>query len=186
MLNSRQVSPGPQRLFGHGSPLPTSGRQAGALNGESTLRSAQSAFRSALGNVPSELSSASLQRLSDIGVTLQKDGSLVVDAAALSTAIGDDLSGVANLVAAYGGALKTATDGLVGSDGLIAARSAGLSASITSLGKQSEVISSRLTDIEARLRRQFTSLDVLIAGMTKTSSFLEQQLATLPNFYQGS
>lgn len=161
-------------------------RQAGALNGESTLRSAQSAFRSALGNVPSELSSASLQRLSDIGVTLQKDGSLVVDAAALSTAIGDDLSGVANLVAAYGGALKTATDGLVGSDGLIAARSAGLSASITSLGKQSEVISSRLTDIEARLRRQFTSLDVLIAGMTKTSSFLEQQLATLPNFYQGS
>ncbi|MCB1967006.1 MAG: flagellar filament capping protein FliD [Candidatus Accumulibacter sp.] len=161
-------------------------RQAGALNGESTLRSAQSAFRSALGNVPSELSSASLQRLSDIGVTLQKDGSLVVDAAALSTAIGDDLSGVANLVAAYGGALKTATDGLVGSDGLIAARSAGLSASITSLGKQSEVISSRLTDIEARLRRQFTSLDVLIAGMTKTSSFLEQQLATLPNFYQRS
>jgi flagellar hook-associated protein 2 len=161
-------------------------KQAGALNGESTLRSAQNAFRTALGKVPSALSGAPLQRLSDIGVTLQKDGKLAVDAAALSTAIGDDLSGVANLVAAYGGAFKAATDSMVGSSGLIAARSAGLSASIASLGKQSEVISSRLTDIEARYRKQFTSLDVLIAGMTKTSSFLEQQLATLPNFYQGS
>jgi len=157
-------------------------KQAGALNGESTLRSAQNAFRTVLGNVPSALSGATLQRLSDIGVTLQKDGNLAVDAVALSTAIGDDLSGVANLVAAYGGAFKAAADGMVGSSGLIAARSAGLSASIVSLGKQSEVISSRLTEIEARYRRQFTSLDVLIAGMTKTSSFLEQQLAILPTY----
>jgi flagellar hook-associated protein 2 len=157
-------------------------KQAGALNGESTLRSTQNAFRSALGNVPSALSGATLQRLSDIGVTLQKDGKLAVDTAALSTAIGDDLSGVANLVAAYGGAFKAATDGMVGSSGLIAARSAGLSASIASLGKQSEVISSRLTEIEARYRKEFTSLDVLIAGMTKTSSFLEQQLAILPTY----
>ncbi|HRD92055.1 flagellar filament capping protein FliD [Accumulibacter sp.] len=157
-------------------------KRAGALNGESTLRSAQNAFRTALGTIPSELSGASLQTLSDIGVSVQKDGRLSVDSAKLSTAISADLSAVANVVAAYGSAFKTAADGLVGASGLIAARSQGLSSSIQGLGKQSDAISARLTQIEARYRRQFTSLDVLISGMTKTSTFLQQQLAALPTF----
>ena len=157
-------------------------KAAGALNGDSTLRTAQSSFRSSLGNIPSVLSEAKLQRLSDIGVALQKDGKLTVDSTKLSKAIGDDLTGVANLVAAYGSGLKAAADGLVGADGLIAARSAGLSASIKGIGKQSEAISSRLTQIEARYRRQFTSLDTLISGMTTTSNYLTQQLANLPSY----
>ncbi|MBK7675393.1 MAG: flagellar filament capping protein FliD [Candidatus Accumulibacter sp.] len=157
-------------------------KKAGALNGDSTLRTAQTSFRTALGKVPSELSSATLQRLSDIGVTLQKDGKLSVDSAKLTMAIGNDLSSVASLVAAYGGAFKTAAAGLVGTGGLIAARSEGLSASIKSLGKQSEAISSRLTQIEARYRKQFTALDTAISGMTKTSNFLAQQLANLPTY----
>lgn len=157
-------------------------KKAGTLNGDSTLRTAQNSFRSALGEVPSALAGASLQRLSDIGVSLQKDGTLTVDAAKLSTAIGKDLNGVANLVAAYGSAVKSAADGLVGSGGLIAARSDGLNSSIINLGKQSTVISDRLVQIEARYRKQFTSLDTLIAGMTTTSTFLTQQLANLPKY----
>lgn len=159
-------------------------KQAGALNGESTLRTAQNAFRTALGNVPAELSGATLQRLSDIGVSIQKNGTLAVDSAALSTAIGDDLSAVATLVAAYGSAFKSAADAMVGTGGLISARSEGLSSSIQGLGKQSQTINKRLTEIEARYRKQFTALDVLISGMTKTSTFLSQQLAILPNFNQ--
>ncbi|MBL8395769.1 MAG: flagellar filament capping protein FliD [Candidatus Accumulibacter sp.] len=161
-------------------------KKAGTLNGDSTLRAADESIRGALGKVPPELTSASLQRLTDIGVTLQKDGRLQVDAATLSKAIGGDLAGVANLVAAYGQALKSAADGLTGSSGLIAARSEGLSSSINSLGKQSEVIASRLTQIEARYRRQFTALDTLMSGLTKTSTFLQQQLANLPTYSQGS
>ncbi len=157
-------------------------KKAGALNGDSTLRTAQNSFRAALGNQPSELSDASLQHLSDIGVTLQKDGRLNVDSAKLTTAIGNDFGAVARLVAAYGGAFNAAAAGLVGSSGLIAARSEGLNASIKSLGKQSDAISSRLTQIEARYRKQFTSLDTLISGMTKTSNFLTQQLANLPTY----
>jgi len=161
-------------------------RKAGVLNGDSTLRTAQENVRSALGKVPPELAGASLQRLTDIGVTLQKDGKLNVDATKLSKAISDDLAGVADLVAAYGKALRGATEGLTGSAGLIAARSDGLSASIKGLGQQSEIISARLAQIEARYRRQFTALDTLMAGMTKTSSFLQQQLANLPTYNQGS
>ncbi len=161
-------------------------KKAGTLNGDSTLRTAQANVRTALGSVPSTLASATLQRLSDIGVTQQKDGKLAVDSSKLSAAVSSDLTGVANLVAAYGKAFKEATDGLVGTGGLIAARHEGLGASIKNLGKQSEVISARLTQIEARYRRQFTALDTLMSGMTKTSTFLEQQLANLPSYNQGS
>jgi flagellar hook-associated protein 2 len=154
---------------------------AAVLNGDSTLRGAQNAFRTVLGQVPAELSGATLQHLSDIGVNLQKDGKLTVDATKLNAAIASDFTGVANLVAAYGSSFKTVADGLVGSGGLIAARSDGISASIASLGKQSAVISKRLTEIEARYRTQFTSLDVLLTGMSKTSDYLTQQLAILPS-----
>lgn len=157
-------------------------KKAGTLNGDSTLRAAQNNIRSVLGNIPTELSGAALQHLTDIGITLQKDGKLTVDSAKMTKAISSDLNGVAKLVAAYGSAFKTAADGLVGAGGLVAARSQGLSTSIKALGKQSEVINSRLTQIESRYRKQFTSLDTLISGMTKTSNFLTQQLANLPSY----
>ncbi|MQM31316.1 MAG: flagellar hook-associated protein [Candidatus Accumulibacter phosphatis] len=155
---------------------------AGALNGDSTLRTAQNSFRSILGNIPAAVAGSSFQRLSDVGVSLQKDGTLSVDSAKLSAAISGDLAGVANLVAAVGSAFKDAADGLVGSSGLIAARREGINASIASLGKQSDVINDRLAGIEARYRKQFTALDTLISGMTSTSTFLAQQLAILPTY----
>ena len=157
-------------------------KKAGALNGDSTLRTAQNSFRNVLGNIPATLAGSDLQRLSDIGVSMQKNGTLSVDSAKLSAAIGDDLSAVADLVAAFGSAFKTAADGLVSSSGLIAARRDGLNSSIASLGKQSGVISDRLAGIEARYRKQFTALDTLISGMTTTSNFLSQQLANLPTY----
>ncbi|HMW16335.1 MAG TPA: flagellar filament capping protein FliD [Accumulibacter sp.] len=156
-------------------------KTAGTLNGDSTLLAAQNGFRKALGSVPAELSGATLKTLGDIGISVQKDGKLAVDSTQLSKAITDDFTAVANLAAAYGKALKTTADGMVGSDGMIAARSDGLNALIRGLEKQSDVLNQRLTSIESRYRNQFTTLDTLISGMTKTSSFLTQQLAILSN-----
>jgi flagellar hook-associated protein 2 len=155
-------------------------KQGGPLIGDSTLRSAQNVFRNLLGHVPSELSGASLQRLSDIGVTMQKDGTLKVDSAKLDAAISGNFNGVANLVAAYGSSIDTAAKGMVETDGLIESRTDGLNASIKSITQQSESIQQRLIQTEARYRRQFTSLDTLIASMTRTSNYLTQQLANLP------
>lgn len=157
-------------------------KQAGTLNGDSTLRSAQGSIRAKIGAVPSELSGATLQRLSDIGVSLQKDGTLSVDSSKLTTAISSNFTGVADLLAAYGSAFKTAADGLIGTSGTIIARTEGLNASIKNITKQSEVLANRLTQIEARYRKQFTALDVAISSMTKTSTFLTQQLANLPTY----
>lgn len=134
-----------------------------------------------LAKIPSELSSATLQRLSDIGVTLQKDGKLSVDSAKLTMAIGNDLNGVASTVAAYGGAFKTAAAGLVGTGGLIAARS-----EAQRLDQEPwQTIRSNLQPADAdrsALSETVLALDTAISGMTKTSNFLAQQLANLPTY----
>lgn len=154
-------------------------KAAGILNGDSTLRSAQRILRSLIGNVPSAVSGSSLQRLSDIGISLQKDGTLAVNSSKLSAAISNNLNGVANLVSAYGTTFKTASDGLIGTTGTIGARTDGINASITSIGKQRVEVNLHLTQIEARYRKQFTALDVLMSNMTSTSNYLTTQLANL-------
>ena len=145
----------------------------------STLRMAQSVLRGALGNVPGELSTARLQRLSEIGVELQKDGSLKLDKGKLSKAVKNDVEGVANLAAAFGKSFKTVTEGLVGGSGALAARTEGYNTSIEMLKKQRAVINTRLVGIEARYRKQFTALDTMMSQMNQTSNYLTTQLANL-------
>jgi flagellar hook-associated protein 2 len=70
-------------------------------------------------------------------------------------------------------------EGMLENDGLLDGRMDGINASIKDIGKQREAFARRLEDVEKRYRAQFTALDTLIAGMTQTSSFLQQQLAGL-------
>jgi flagellar hook-associated protein 2 len=75
-------------------------------------------------------------------------------------------------------------DKLVGrmleNDGLVDGRMDGINASIKELGTRREALASRLELIEKRYRAQFTALDTMLASMTKTSNYLQQQLANLP------
>lgn len=75
-------------------------------------------------------------------------------------------------------------DKLVGrmleNDGLVDGRMDGINASIKELGTRREALTRRLEQIEKRYRAQFTALDAMIASMTRTSTYLQQQLANLP------
>ncbi len=75
-------------------------------------------------------------------------------------------------------------DKLVGrmleNDGLVDGRMDGINASIKDLGSRREVLTNRLEQIEKRYRAQFTALDTMLASMTQTSNYLQQQLANLP------
>ena len=75
-------------------------------------------------------------------------------------------------------------DKLVGrmleNDGLVDGRMDGINASIKELGTRREALANRLVLIEKRYRAQFTALDTMLASMTQTSTYLQQQLANLP------
>lgn len=86
--------------------------------------------------------------------------------------------GTVTFTIGYAAQLDRAITSLLKDDGLLAARTQGMASSITRLDKQAEAINIRLAAIEARYRAQFTKLDTLLSSMTKTSSFLTQQIAS--------
>jgi flagellar hook-associated protein 2 len=65
-------------------------------------------------------------------------------------------------------------------DSLIDGRVDGINASIKDIETRRSSLERRLATIEARYRAQFTALDVVINRMQSTSSYLTQQLASLP------
>lgn len=153
-------------------------KKASTLTGDATLRSAQAQLRSAL-FVSNNGSNANLQRLSDLGVSIQTDGTLKLDSTKLTAAITSDFSSVATLVADIGTRFKATASGLVSSDGSVSSRIDGINSSIKELGKRRDDWTLRLTKIEANYRRQYTALDVQISNMQSISASLTQQLAGL-------
>ncbi len=154
-------------------------KQGGILLGNSTLRMVSSSIRNAFQSTIAG-STGNYKRLSDLGLAIQKDGSIVFDSSKLSAATSADFASVATLASTFGTTAKTLTGGMLGTDGSITSATNGAKASIKSIDKQREVLSARLIQIEARYRRQFSSLDTLIASMNRTSTYLSQQLANLP------
>jgi flagellar hook-associated protein 2 len=155
--------------------------KAGTLLGDSALRGADGKMRSMLSSVPAELAGMDKKTLSDIGISIQKDGSLKLDSAKLDKALAADFAGVAKVAAGYGRSMDGIITGLIGSDGMITGKTTGLQDSITGIGKQRQTLERRLESIEARYKAQFTALDTLVSGMMQTSNYLEQQLESLAN-----
>lgn len=162
----------------------SSSKSAGALQGDSVLRGSQNLVRGLLQTTAG--GSSDYQTLSDIGVEMQKDGTLKLNSSKLSTATSADYDGVVELVTKIGTAFKTSLDGVVGTSGTLASATDSTNRLIKQVNQQQTRLSDRLTQIEARYRKQFSSLDTLIAGMKQTSSWLTQQLANLPGSISSS
>jgi flagellar hook-associated protein 2 len=161
-------------------------KRASVLTGDSTARSIQSQLSSLVSTSISGITGG-ISRLSDIGITVQKDGTLATDSSKLSAALADSTKDVKSLFTQTttgneGIAVRfnTILEGIVGSSGLITSRTDGITASIKDLGKRADALNLRLTSVEKRYRAQFTALDTLVASMNQTSTYLTQQLANLP------
>lgn len=89
--------------------------------------------------------------------------------------------GTVNFSQGYAYQLSQLATQLLGSTGPINSRTDGINQSIKDLGSQRDALNTRLADIEAAYRQQFTALDTLLGQMQATSSYLTQQLASLPS-----
>lgn len=151
---------------------------AGALQGDATLRSAQSQVSNLL---TTRYGTGDLQTLSDIGIALQKDGTLKLDATKLNKALSNNAAAVGELVAKVGAGFKTGLGNLIDATGTITSASESASRMVKELGKRQEAMQTRLDDIEARYVKKFSALDTLIAGMNQTASSLTSLLSNLSN-----
>jgi len=71
-------------------------------------------------------------------------------------------------------------DTVLRDDGSLKTRTAGIDSSIKSLDQRQVQLEARLAQTEKRYRAQFSALDTMLSSMNSTSSFLTQQLASLP------
>lgn len=161
--------------------------QKSVLTGDSGARSLQNALRDLINYRPKD-STGTARSLSDLGVALQRDGSLVFTATKFDTALAASSSDVSTLFSSTSAAspgiavrMYSTLEGILSSTGLVASHTEGLNSSITDLKSRRSTLERRLTQIEARYRKQFNSLDSLVASMQKTSQYLTQQLASLPS-----
>ena len=152
------------------------------LSGDFSLTSIENSLVGVLGN-GAELPGAAFSYLAEIGVSLDKNGKLQVDATRLANSMNVDFSGVTKLFAdgteGFAKRLSDLAGQLISVDGVLAQREEGLNTRIRSMTSQRDQIERRLAITEQRLRAQFTALDTLVAQMQSTSAFLTQRLSSL-------
>ena len=149
------------------------------MQGDSAVLGLQRQVVNLLGGVNNR--GGAYTRLSDLGVSFQKDGKLLLDSAKLGTAMSSNAAGVAALTASIGQAIDTAATGLIGPSGPISTKTESINLSIKAIGSRRTQIQSHLDDVQARYTKQFSALDTLIASMNSTSAYLTQQLANISN-----
>ncbi|HWR75895.1 MAG TPA: flagellar filament capping protein FliD [Thiobacillus sp.] len=75
-------------------------------------------------------------------------------------------------------------DTVLDDDGSLKARTTGIDSSIKNLDQRQLQLEARLAQVEKRYRAQFSALDAMLSNMNSTSTFLTQQLASLPGSSQ--
>jgi flagellar hook-associated protein 2 len=75
---------------------------------------------------------------------------------------------------------------LLDSDGSLSSETDGVNASIKDIDKQRDALSTRLASLQDRYMKQFIAMDALVGQMKATSSYLTQQLASLPGVSSSS
>jgi flagellar hook-associated protein 2 len=163
-------------------------KTAAVLNGESLLRQAQSSVRAIVRGAMSA-PAGEYTRLSEVGLEIQRDGSLRLNETRFGEALAADHARVTRLFSAtstveaeqgFAVRLRARIDAIAGAGGSLAAREDGLRSSIRTLDAQQERIESRLSLVESRLLAQYSKLDALLATRQQQSAALANALAGLP------
>jgi len=153
----------------------------GQLEADSTLLSIE---RGLLGIMNNPGTGGVYNHLSEIGLTIQKDGNMSVKTSKLENALNAEYSAVADLFAnaqtGYATRFESLTGQWLDTGGLIESRTDGLDSRIEDLEDRQSAMDRRLEQIETRYLRQFSALDSLVSQLQGTSSFLTSQLASLP------
>lgn len=156
---------------------------AGTLLGNATVRGVETQLRSVIGDA---VDGGELRTLSDLGISLQLDGSLELDEEALDDAVADQLGDLADFFVGtsegadgFAGRLDTSLAAMLDDGGTLDSATEGLESSMEGLERSYERAEMRIEDTVERYRSQFARLDSLIAQMNSTSSYLTQQFDAL-------
>ncbi|MBB3225602.1 flagellar hook-associated protein 2 [Luteibacter sp. Sphag1AF] len=161
----------------------TVNNQAGALLGDATITTVKSQLASMVGTTLTGSNAVSgIGSLSDIGVSLQVDGTLKLDNTKLTKALNTNSRQVQNLFSGSTGIatnIDKAITGWTGSNGIFATRTLTLNQKIKDLAQQTTDLNTSMTAYSARLTTQYSALDAMMTKLAGTTDYLTQQFASL-------
>jgi flagellar hook-associated protein 2 len=160
-------------------------KQGALLQGDSTTVGIQNQLHALLGQTSG--ASSTFTTLSSIGLEVQKDGSLLIKDAKLTTAIANlpeltkALSNVDTATPSnngFGKKFAAWSDLLLASNGAVPGKTKSIQARIDSNKKDQDKLTDRLASVESRMRAQYTSLDSTMANANALSKYVTQQITT--------
>lgn len=162
-------------------------KTGGPLQGDSAAVGLQRQLRSLLG--AGSQASATFARLSDVGLAVQRDGTLSVDSAKLDNATAN----LAELKKAFatndadpqkdGFARRYAdlAQQVLSIDGSLTTRTEGLRQRIAQNGEDQSKVEDRVERFRARLVAQYTAMDSNLSRLNALSGYVTQQLTAMAN-----
>lgn len=159
--------------------IATATAKGAVLQGDSAVLLVQRQIIAILGGA--QPTGGAYTTLSSLGVSFNKDGTLTLATAKISTALTTDFAGVATLTAAIGKTINDTVGNLIGTAGPLSSETNGIQRSIKDIGSRRIDLQKRYDDTQARYQKQFTALDVALSSMNQTSTFLTTQLSSLTN-----
>jgi flagellar hook-associated protein 2 len=152
---------------------------AGLLSGDGIARNLQADLEGAISRT---VGNGALSTLADIGIALQRDGTLEVDDDAFSAALAKNPHALDRLFAHETEGLGRVVDALVKryadkEKGLLTLRSKGVQETIDRLSEDIEKQKAHLEKFRETLVRQFTALESTVAKFNSIADFLKMQEA---------
>jgi len=162
--------------------------EIGSLVSDSTVRTLLSQLRGPLGDAVQVDGSLSLS-LSLIGVTTQKDGTLLLDETVLKSQIDTNFEHFGTLFTGDDGIAKGLADIVneyKGTGGIVDNQIKSINGNLDRLNDEKEKFNKKMVNYENRLFSQFNTMDLLVANLNSTSQYLEGALKTLPGVVKSS
>ena len=175
------------KILADGTRYDESTKTAGPLQAD---RSAVSMLQQIRSIVTDTVTGGTLTRLADAGMSLQRDGSIALNATTFASAASTP-SNLQALFAATGGGtgsttqglmlrFRTLADGITGTTGSLTAASDNWAARKKNNQTRQDSMQVRLDSRQAALLKQYSALDARLAAAQQSSSKLSSALAGLP------
>ncbi|PWU30176.1 flagellar cap protein FliD [Pseudomonas sp. RW407] len=158
----------------------TTSTSAGPLSSDATTRTLLNSLRNEFVNLSS--SSGTLQVLSQLGITSQKDGTLSVDSSKLSKGLETYSGNIQSFFTGSDGFLKrmyNAVDSYAKTNGILDQQTDSINSTISSLKKQQTDLDDRTAKLTDILYAKYNAMDSLVAQLNATSSSVMTTLNAL-------
>lgn len=154
-------------------------QKGGTLEADNTAMSIVGRLQSEF-NTPANIAGASVSYLAQIGISFQKDGTLAVDSATLTSSLNTNFSQTVSLLTdsnqGFANRLYDASNSLLSVGGLIPSKQDSINTQVRSIDDQTARMQVMLDSKQKQLQTQYTALDTLMSNMNSTSAFLTKQL----------